>query len=99
MKAAASTKTNGDGNLTAADAGFAQCRVLVTNAEGTKTARTLADLGFTEINLNEDATRIVLLDGSVIEGHKTRTAREGQLRCQITALPAEVEERGPSCMR
>ncbi|WP_261493390.1 hypothetical protein [Albidovulum sediminis] len=67
MKTAALTSARGDGKLTAADAGFAQFRVLVTNGDGTKTARTLTELGITEINLTEDATRIVLPDGSVIE--------------------------------
>ena len=63
--------TNGDGKLTAADAAFAQFRVLVTNADGSKVVKTLAQLGITEINLTEDATRIVLPDGPVIEGQTT----------------------------
>ena len=33
--------------------------------------KTLAQLGITEINLTEDATRIVLPDGPVIEGQAT----------------------------
>ena len=61
--------TNGDGKLTAADANFAKFRVLVTNADGSKTVKTLAQLGITEINLTEDATRIAPQDGSVIEGY------------------------------
>jgi hypothetical protein len=84
--------TNGDGKLTAADAGFAQFRVLVTNADGTKTARSLAELGITEINLTEDATRIVLPDGSVIEGQTTFTKSDGSTgTVASTALVAEAE--------
>lgn len=84
--------TNGDGKLTAADAGFAQFRVLVTNADGTKTSRTLAELGITEINLTEDATRIVLPDGSVIEGQTTFTKSDGSTgTVASTGLVAEAE--------
>ena len=58
--------TNGDGKLTAADQGFAQFKVMVTNADGSQTARTLAELGITEISLIGDATHITLPDGTVI---------------------------------
>ena len=69
--------TNGDGKLTAADANFAKFRVLVTNADGSKVVKTLAQLGITEINLTDDATRIVLPDGSVIEGQATYRKSDG----------------------
>ena len=59
--------SNGDGKLASADAGFAQFKVLVTNADGSTTVKTLAQLGITEINLTEDSTRVQLADGSVIE--------------------------------
>ncbi|MFN0116499.1 MAG: hypothetical protein ACKVPY_17655, partial [Paracoccaceae bacterium] len=59
-------RTGGDGTLTSADADFAKFKVLVTNADGPSTVRTLAFLGITEINLTADATNIVLPDGSVI---------------------------------
>jgi Ca2+-binding RTX toxin-like protein len=69
--------SNGDGKLTAADAAFGQFKVLVTNADGSTTAQTLAQLGITEINLTADATRIVLPDGSVITGQTTFTRADG----------------------
>jgi Large polyvalent protein associated domain 39/Large polyvalent protein-associated domain 3 len=71
--------TNGDGKLTAADAAFGQFKVLVTNADGSTTAQTLAQLGITEINLTADATRIVLPDGSVITGQTTFTRANGTM--------------------
>ena len=84
--------TNGDGKLTAADAAFAQFRVLVTNADGSKVVKTLAQLGITEINLTEDATRIVLPDGSVIEGQATYRKSDGSTgTVASTMLAAEAE--------
>ncbi len=58
--------TNGDGKLTAADAGFSQFKVMVTKPDGSTEAKTLAELGITEINLEGDATEITLPDGSRI---------------------------------
>ena len=84
--------TNGDGKLTAADAAFAQFRVLVTNADGSTTTKTLAQLGITEINLTEDATRIVLPDGSVIEGQTTFKKSDGSTgTVASTSLVAEAD--------
>lgn len=92
VKTAALTSAHGDGTLTAADAGYAPFRVLVTNADGAKTARTLTDLGITEINLTEDSTRIVLPDGSVIEGQTTFTKSDGSTgTVASTALVAAAE--------
>lgn len=56
--------TDGDGKLTEADARWGEFRVMVTNADGTTTAKTLAELGITEINLRPNVTRITLPDGS-----------------------------------
>lgn len=84
--------TNGDGKLTSADAAFASFKVLVTNADGTKTAKTLAQLGITEINLTEDATRIVLPDGSVIEGQTMFKKADGSTgTVASTSLMAESD--------
>jgi hypothetical protein len=58
--------TNGDGKLTAADAEFAKFKVMVTNADGTQTAKTLAELGITELNLNAAVALVTLPDGSQI---------------------------------
>jgi hypothetical protein len=68
--------TDNDGTLDAGDAQFASFKVLVTNADGTTTLTTLAEAGITSINLIPDATRIVLPDGSTIDG-QTTFARSG----------------------
>lgn len=44
--------TNHDGALDAGDANFSKFFVMVTNADGTQTAQSLAALGITSINLN-----------------------------------------------
>ena len=63
--------SNGDGVLDASDAEFANFKVLVTNADGSTTAKTLTELGITEINLTADATHIELPDGSMITEQTT----------------------------
>jgi hypothetical protein len=63
--------TNGDGKLTSADAQWLSFKVMVTNADGTIVAKTLAELGITAIDLRADATRIELPDGSVITGQSS----------------------------
>jgi hypothetical protein len=62
---------NGDGKLTSADAQWGSFKVMVTNPDGTVTAKTLAELGITAIDLRADATRIELPDGSVITGQSS----------------------------
>jgi hypothetical protein len=69
--------TNKDGQFSAADDDWADFRVLVTNADGTQSVRTLTDLGITSIDLSADATQIVLPDGSVITGQTTFTRADG----------------------
>jgi hypothetical protein len=69
--------TNGDGILSAADADFAKFKVLVTNADGTTSVKTLTELGITSIKLTTDATQIELPDGSVITGQTTFTRANG----------------------
>ena len=68
---------NGDGRLTAADINFFKFKVLVTNADGSQTARTLTELGIREIGLLGDATHIALPDGSVITGQASFTRTNG----------------------
>ncbi len=63
--------SNGDGKLTSADAEFGNFKVMVTNADGSQTAKTLTLLGITEINLKTDATLITFADGSQITGQTT----------------------------
>ena len=77
--------TNGDGKLSAADAEFAKFKVLVTNADGSTTVKTLAELGITEINLTANAVNIALPDGSVITGQTTFTRGDGTTGMQLAA--------------
>jgi hypothetical protein len=69
--------TNHDGSLDAGDADFSRFFVMETNADGTQTAHSLASLGITSINLNANATNIVLPDGSSIDGETTYTTSSG----------------------
>jgi hypothetical protein len=69
--------TNHDGSLDAGDANFNDFFVMVTNADGTQTAYSLASLGITSINLNANTTNIVLPDGSSISGETTFTDSNG----------------------
>jgi hypothetical protein len=69
--------TNHDGKLDASDADWNDFGVLVTNANGTTTFETLAQLGITSINLNTDNADIVLSDGSKIVGETTYTTASG----------------------
>jgi hypothetical protein len=69
--------TNGNGLLDAGDAQWAQFRVMVTNADGTTTARTLAELGIRSINLITDETHYDFKDGSKIEGETIFTRTNG----------------------
>jgi hypothetical protein len=81
--------TNGDGVLKGAElTGF---KVMVTNADGTQTAKTLQELGITEINLNADVALITLPDGSQITGTAT-FLMNGQTRTLAdTVLMAEAQ--------
>ena len=64
---------------------------MVTQADGTQVAMTLAELGITEINLNADATNITLPDGSKITGTAT-FIMNGQTRTLAdTILMAEAQ--------
>ena len=69
--------TDGDGKLDADDAAFADFRIMVTLADGSTQAMTLAQLGITEIDLTPDETFIELPDGSMITGQTTFTRADG----------------------
>lgn len=69
--------TNHNGTLDAGDTNFNNFFVMVTNADGTQTAHSLANLGITSINLNADAKNIALDDGSSIDGETTFTTVVG----------------------
>jgi hypothetical protein len=84
--------TNGDGKLTAADTEFAKFKVLVTNADGSTTVMTLAQLGVTAINLTANAVNIGLPDGSTITGQTTFTRANGTTGVVAnTTLVAEAD--------
>jgi hypothetical protein len=64
---------------------------MVTNADGSKTAMSLNDLGITEINLKADVALVTLPDGSQITGTATFTMN-GQTRTLAdTVLMSEAE--------
>ena len=68
--------SNGDGKLDASDAKFNQFKVMVTNSDGSYTAKTLTELGITALNLKADLTDIKYTDGSEITW-QTTTSTEG----------------------
>jgi hypothetical protein len=81
--------TNGDGKLSGTE--LAPFKVMVTNPDGTIVAKTLAELGITEIKLTPDATHIELPDGSVITGQST-FIKDGQTRTVAdTTLAMDAE--------
>ncbi|KYG21651.1 hypothetical protein SE92_16435 [Bradyrhizobium sp. AT1] len=69
--------TNHDGKLDSSDTNFSAFKVLVTNADGTTTLKTLAELGIASINLTTDNYQNVLADGSTISGRTTYTRTDG----------------------
>ena len=69
--------SNGDGVFNAADAKWSLFKVMVTNADGSHTAETLAQAGITSINLKTDTTDITYADGSAITGETTFTKSDG----------------------
>jgi hypothetical protein len=69
--------TNGDGKFDSSDAKWLQFKVMVTNADGTTSALTMAQAGITSINLKADTTNIRYSDGSAITGETTFTKSNG----------------------
>jgi hypothetical protein len=81
--------TNHDGALDAGDANFADFYVMETNADGTQTAVSLASLGITSIDLNQNATHVTLPDGSAITGETTYTTSAGTGTAATVRLAAD----------
>ncbi|WP_108814363.1 beta strand repeat-containing protein [Loktanella sp. Alg231-35] len=78
MEALASVfDSNGDGVFDALDDAWLDFKLLVTNADGSTTAMTFADLGITSVDLTADATNIELPDGSTITGQTVFTWADG----------------------
>ncbi|MGL4091161.1 beta strand repeat-containing protein [Agrobacterium cavarae] len=69
--------TNHNGKLDPGDANWANFKVMVTNADGSMTLKTLSDLGITSINLISNHQSIVMPDGSGIRGETTFTRSDG----------------------
>jgi len=61
----------------ASDAKWALFKVMLTNADGSTTALTLAQAGITSIKLKADTTDIQYRDGSAITGQTTFTKSDG----------------------
>ncbi|WP_436397730.1 DUF4214 domain-containing protein [Roseobacter sp. S98] len=84
--------SNDDEVLDATDARFADFKLLVSNDDGSTTAKTLTELGITSISLTADTTRIELPDGSMITGQTTFTRTDGSTGTVANAtLVAEAQ--------
>ena len=70
--------TNHDGKLDAGDADFSKFFVVETNANGTQSVYSLAQLGIASINLVANAVNQQLPDGSSIDGETTFTYSNGK---------------------
>ncbi|MET3896087.1 Ca2+-binding RTX toxin-like protein [Devosia sp. UYZn731] len=69
--------TNHDGKLNAGDADWALFKIMVTNADGTTTLKTMAELGITSIGLVSNQQEVMLSDGSIVAGTATYTKSNG----------------------
>ncbi len=78
--------TNHNGQLDSGDAQFASFKILVTNADGTTTLKTLAEAGVQSINLVPNAVDIILPDGSKIDGQTTFTKLDGSTGVAAAAV-------------
>lgn len=77
--------TNQNGKLDAGDAQWSQFKIMLTNADGTVTQKSLAELGIESIDLSIDETRIDFDGGSSIDGQTTFTRTNGQTGTAATA--------------
>jgi Ca2+-binding RTX toxin-like protein len=77
--------TNGNGLLDAGDTRWSQFKIMLTNADGTITQKTLAELGIQSINLTVDETKIAFDGGSSIDGQTTFTRTNGTTGLAATA--------------
>lgn len=77
--------TNQNGKLDAGDAQWSQFKIMLTNADGTVTQKSLAELGIESIDLSIDETRIDFDGGSSIDGQTTFTRTNGETGTAATA--------------
>ncbi len=82
--------SNKDGVFNALDEKWDDFKVMVTQHNGALEAKTLSELGITEINLTPDATRIELPDGSVITGQTEFTYTDPVTGETKTSIVADV---------
>ena len=85
--------TNHDGKLSSADADWSLFKVLVTNADGTRTLKTLAELGIKELNLTTNNQEVVLSDGSKIVGTTTFTRTDNSTG-SLADVALKIDENG-----
>jgi hypothetical protein len=84
--------TNHDGKLDAGDAQYSSFDILVTNADGTTSLETLAQAGIASIDLTANASKIVLPDGSTIDGTTSYTRTDGTTgTAATTTLQSEMQ--------
>ena len=69
--------TNHDGQLDAGDTGFADFKLMVTNADGTQSVETLAQAGVSSIDLTLNSVTRTFSDGSMLDGETTFTRADG----------------------
>ena len=77
MQALRDVFAGGASTFSAANAKWAQFKLMVTNADGTTTVETLAQAGITSINLMPNTTNVQYTDGSAITGETTFTYSNG----------------------
>jgi Ca2+-binding RTX toxin-like protein len=80
---------DGDGKFE--DSELTRFRIVVTNADGTTSIKTLDELGITSIDLITDSTKIVLHDGSSIDGMTTFTMKGVIGKAATVSLAAEAQ--------
>jgi hypothetical protein len=69
--------TDANGQLDAGDDKFSQFKLIITNADGTKTLQSLTQAGIASIALKEDNSSQVFIDGSSIDGQTSFTRTDG----------------------
>jgi hypothetical protein len=77
--------TNHNGKLDAGDAQWSSFKIMVTNADGTTTLKTMAQAGVQSIDLTPDSSTTVLPDGSRIDGVTSFTKTDGTVGIAATA--------------
>jgi len=88
--------TSGDGKLTSADSTFASFKVMVTKPDGTTEAKTLAQLGITEIDLNRESARRRQFNDLIAPRATTKCLESCKFGKETVLGPASIAFRIPS---